>query len=66
MAVDGTRVSGSQLKRREKMEAGANDEMERILIELFHHVPGNNVPICATILTEKARETALRLNIENL
>jgi hypothetical protein len=47
------------------MKLGANDELEKILLEWFQQMCSDNIPINGPILREKANEIALCLNIDN-
>jgi hypothetical protein len=52
---------GAHAKKRKNMKLGANDELEKILLEWFQQMRSDNVPINGPILREKANEIALRL-----
>jgi hypothetical protein len=56
---------GAQAKKSKNMKLGANDELEKILLEWFQQMRSDNVPINGPILREKANEITLRLNIDN-
>jgi hypothetical protein len=45
---------GAQAKKRKNMKLGANDELEKILLEWFQQMRSDNVPINGPILQEKA------------
>jgi len=59
--IEGEMKCGAHSKKRMNIKLGANEGLEKILLEWFQQMRSVNVPISRPILCQKATDIALRL-----